>query len=121
MGWIHPGIMLVTLCGGLYVLWLGYRRFLSLHLKRRISFNWKRQFHVGTLVVALWALGTLSGLCGAQLVWNGTFISGPHAWVGIAMFPLALSGYYSGHVLNKRKSRPDGSPYFMGSTTASFC
>ena len=102
------------MCGGLYVLWLGYCRFLSLHCGRRVSFNWKRHVHVGTVALALWAAGPVLGLFGAQLVWGGTFIAETHAWTGIAMLPLALIGYFTGRTLDKVRRRRKWLPMAHG-------
>ena len=114
MGWIHPVIMTVAMAGGLYVLWLGYCRFLSLHYGRRVSFNWKRHVHIGTMVLALWAIGPVLGLFGAQLVWGGTFIAASHAWMGLAMLVLALVGYFTGRTLDKVRKRRKWLPLAHG-------
>ena len=102
------------MCGGLYALWLGYRRFLSLHLGRRVSFDWKLHGHLGTVVLALWAIGPVLGLLGAQISWGGTFIAKTHAWTGIAMLALALFGYFTGRTLDKVRRRRKWLPLAHG-------
>lgn len=118
MGWIHPVIMAAAMCGGSYALWLGYRRFLSLHLGRRVSFNWKLHVHLGTVVLALWAVGPVLGLFGAQISWGGTFIAKVHAWTGIAMVPLVLFGYFTGRTLDKVRRRRKWLPLAHGINNA---
>ena len=118
MGWMHPVIMLATMCGGLYVLFLGFRRFQSLHLGKRVSFNWKRHVQAGTVVLALWAAGPVLGLFGAQITWGGTFIAGLHTWIGIAMLPLALIGYFTGRTLDKIRRRRKWLPVVHGITNS---
>ena len=118
MGWIHPVIMAAAMCAGLYALWLGYRRFLSLHFDRRVSFNWKLHVHLGTVVLALWAIGPVLGLFGAQIAWGGTFIAKIHAWTGIAMVPLVLFGYFTGRTLDKVRRRRKWLPLAHGINNA---
>lgn len=114
MGWIHPVIMAVTMCGGLYALKLGGNRALSLHFGRRVPFNWKRHVQLGTVVLALWVVGPVTGLFGAQVAWGGTFIITSHVWTGIAMVPLALIGYFTGRTLDKVRRRRKWLPMIHG-------
>ena len=114
MGWIHPVIMAATMVAGLYVLHLGYCRCLSLHFGKRVSFNWKLHVLAGTVVLALWTIGPVMGLFGAQVVWGGTFIAKNHAWLGLAMLPLAVIGYVTGRMLDKIRRRRKWLPMIHG-------
>ena len=114
MGWIHPFLMFLVMLGGFYVLWLGWRRFQGLHLKQRVSFAWKRHVRIGSYVLAFWALGPVLGLIGSQIVFGATFINSTHAWWGIAMVPLVITGYATGRVLDRVKCRRKWLPLIHG-------
>ncbi len=114
MGWIHPVLLFFVMLGGLYVLWLGWFRFRALHMSVRVPFQWKRHVRFGTLVLLIWVVAPALGLTMAKLLWNVTFITGAHAWVGIAMAVLAALGYASGLLLDKVKKRRTWLPLAHG-------
>ena len=92
-------------CFPLYVLWLGFGRFKTAHLKQPGAFNWKRHVLWGEIVLCAWLAGMLGGLYMVWSTWPMVFITGRHAWVGLSMAPLILFGLVSGLIMHRRKKR----------------
>ena len=105
MGFIHPVLQACITLLGLYVLWLGWARFCALHLDKRVPFQWKLHVRLGTLVLAVWALGALAGLGMAHAFFGSFFVSGTHAAVGMLTLPFIAFSLYSGHRLDTVKKR----------------
>ncbi len=114
MGYIHPFFMAISVPGGLYVLWLGWSRFCSLHLNLRLPFAWKRHVRLGGLALATWTAGSLAGLFMARDLWGDFMLTGPHAYVGLAIIPLCVFGYLSGRIMDKTKKRRKWLPLAHG-------
>ena len=102
---VHPGVQLLSSLLSLYVLYLGYQRFLAAHLQKKRVFAWKRHVAVGRAVMIVWLAGFGLGLGMAWWAWKTFFLTGAHAWVGATMVPLIVFGYLSGHVMDVRKKK----------------
>lgn len=114
MGFIHPVFQACATLFGIYVLWLGWARFQALHLNKRVPFQWKLHVRLGTVVLAVWALGALAGLGMAHIVFGYSFVSGTHAAVGMLTLPFIAFSLYSGHRLDTVKMRRTWLPLAHG-------
>lgn len=110
MMWMHPVLQMLAVLASLYVVYLGYTRFVVLHLGRKGPFQWKRHVQVGTGVMAVWMIGLGLGLFMAKTAWKSTFITGLHWQMALAMVPLAVFGYASGLVMDRNKARRTALP-----------
>lgn len=102
---IHPIIQLVATCLGLYVLYLGFQRFRSLHLKQKVKFIWKRHVLLGKIVMITWLAGMMGGASMAYITWHGFLVTGTHGKVALVILPLILFGLLSGLYMNRKKKK----------------
>lgn len=112
--WLHPVWQAAATLLSLHVLYLAWARVQCNHLGRKVAFAWKDHVRWGRWTIGLWMLGALLGIAVARLEWGAFFITGPHAWVGLAFLALALFGYLSGHVMDKVKKRRKALPIAHG-------
>ncbi len=110
MMWLHPALQFLSLLLSVYVLFLGYARFKALHQGIKGLFQWKRHVLLGTVVLFVWTVGMSLGLSMARLSWNTILITGLHWQVGLTMLPLAIFGYVSGLVMDKKKAKRTALP-----------
>ena len=102
MLYIHPFWQMGGLVLALWALALGWQRFRSLHLGRRVTFKRNRHTFVGKLALWGWLLGILGGVAMVRWYWHGYFITGDHAAIGLAMAPMILFGVFTGIYLKRR-------------------
>lgn len=112
--WIHPLMQAAATLLGIYVLHLGLQRARSNHLGQKVPFAWKNHVRWGRWAIGLWMLGTLGGIVVARLEWGVFLATGSHAQVGLVFFALALFGYLSGHIMDKKKKRRAALPLVHG-------
>ena len=114
MLWLHPVFQGLTTLLGLYVLALGAKRFLAVHLGRDARFDRKRHVRLGRMVLSQWVLGLAGGLTATRLaVWltatrlavSEVLVTGWHWKIALVMLPLIVVGAWSGSVLNKVKRK----------------
>ena len=110
----HPILQALATLTSLYVLYLGLQRFMVLHFKRKASFNWKLHVRLGTIVLLVWLLGLIGGLLVVRIAWQGNFMTGPHARVGVFMGPFLLIGLISGFYMDRKKKRRQALPLIHG-------
>lgn len=102
---VHPLVQILALGVALYALRLGWARFAAAHLGAQgRQFDWRGHVRAGTAAMLAWILAAPSGLGAAWAVWDGVFMTGRHAWVGLAMLPLALFGLGSGLYMDRVKA-----------------
>ena len=105
MLWIHPALQLLCTALALYVMLLGVRRFRAAHLKHKVVFDWKRHVLYGKIVLVVWFVAFVWGAGTARIIWGVSDVTGAHYAVGLIMLPLLVTGYATGHVLDKVKKR----------------
>lgn len=105
MLWLHPVFQGLTTLLGLYVLALGAKRFLAVHLGRDARFDRKRHVRLGRMVLSQWVLGLACGLTATRLAVSEVFVTGWHWKIALVMLPLIVVGAWSGSVLNKVKRK----------------
>ena len=108
--WIHPVIQALATVLGLYVLFLGWSRFQAAFMGRKKMFQWKRHVALGKVATALWALGLLTGLWATHTAWMTLFVTGGHAFAGLAMVPFLALAWASGWVMDTHKKRRKALP-----------
>lgn len=106
MLWIHPLVQLAMTLLALWVMEMGVRRFLFVHLGRRsVLFPWKRHVLWGKVVLVGWLAGLVAGVVAMRLSFGTWGITGAHYTVSAAMAALIGTGYASGHLLDRVKKR----------------
>lgn len=105
MYWIHPVWQAAAFCLALYVAYLGWLRFRIVHLGRRGVYPWRRHARLGAVALAALCLGGVIGLAVARAEWGVSFLTGAHAWTGLAIMGLAVTGFVSGRFLDKARKR----------------
>ena len=108
--WIHPVIQAAATLLGLYVISLGWVRFRAAFLGRKGMFKWKRHVALGKTVVAVWALGMVTGLLAAHNSWRVMFITGTHARLGLAMVPFMVFAWATGWLMDRHKKKRKAMP-----------
>ncbi|MCF8032877.1 MAG: DUF4079 family protein [Desulfarculaceae bacterium] len=103
---IHPAWQVVFTLLGLYAAWLGLKRLRSLHLGRSVAFPRSRHILVGKATLVGIILGAVGGAVMVRWMWRGWLVTGPHAWLGVAVVVLALAGLAMGLYLERH---PGGS------------
>ena len=111
---VHPVFQALMTLLSFYVLYLGFHRFLFLHLKRKAAFNWKRHVFLGYIVLIGWLVGALGGLGMVRWAWHGFFVTSWHGYVGVAMIPLILIGLFTGRHLDRVKKKRMALPLWHG-------
>jgi len=89
----HPILMLATVFGGLYALYLGtlVRRTRTVDAEARKQlikgkFN-QKHFQLGSILLAVWILGGLGGMAATYVLYQKLFVS-PHLIVGLVSVAL---------------------------------
>ena len=114
MLWIHPILQTLAFALSFFVLYLGWLRFQSSHLGRKVLFPWKRHVQQGTAVMAVWCLGFVIGLGAAWFNWNIVLITGAHHRLALVMVPFLAFGLASGLVMDRRKQKRRWLPLLHG-------
>ncbi|MEA1921568.1 MAG: DUF4079 domain-containing protein [Pseudomonadota bacterium] len=110
----HPmNQALATLLAG-YVLWLGQKRFRSLHWQQKVAFKWKAHVKLGIITLGLWLAGLVGGMVMVRLWWHGFLITGAHGKQALLMLPLLLFGLFSGLYMDHRKKKRKLLPLLHG-------
>ena len=102
---IHPTVQFLTIILACYVLHLGLQRFRSLHLKRNVSFRWKRHVVLGLVALATFLAGMVGGIVMVYTFWRSYLITGLHAKVALVLLPLISFGMLSGLYMNSKKRK----------------
>jgi len=110
MMWIHPALQGLGLLLSIYVLYLGYARFLVLHRGVKGVFAWKRHVALGLVAMAIWPAGLALGGGMAWWNWHTVMITGRHYQVALIMLPPLLFGLASGYVMDKHKKKRGALP-----------
>ena len=119
MLFFHPLLQFGVILLALFVLWLGWHRFQSLHLHRRgVVFRRQRHVLLGRLTLLLMLAGLFGGLSMAWLTWSSVFITGWHARVAMVIAVLAVIGYATGSHMERVKKRRTWLPLLHGITNA---
>lgn len=106
MLWIHPLMQFVATLLGLWVMEMGVRRFLFVHMKRRkVLFPWKRHVQIGKAVLVVWLAGLLIGVLALKQEFGAWGVTGGHFNMAVVIAALAGIGYVTGHILDKYKKR----------------
>ena len=111
---IHPILQLSATLMALYVFYLGFQRFRSLHFKQKVKFSWKRHVILGKIAMVSWLAGMPGGICIAYLYWHRFLITGTHGKLAIVMLPLILFGLVSGLYMNRVKKKRKLLPFVHG-------
>ena len=114
MLFIHPVVQLLATFAGAYALFLGWGRFRSLHLGAKAAFYRGRHALAGAFALLLWLGGMLGGIVMARWYWRGFFLTGGHAYVGLAMTPFILFGLITGYYLYRNPARRTRLPLWHG-------
>ena len=102
---IHPIVQFLAFILACYVLYLGYQRFLSLHMKKNVPFLWKRHVILGSIALVMLSAGMTGGIVMVYTFWRSHFITGLHAKVGWILVPFILFGILSGLYMNAKKGK----------------
>ncbi len=116
--WLHPVWQVLATLLAAYALFLALPRIVAVHFGQRRLFNWKGHVRSGRWAVLLWVAGTAVGILVARLEWQAFFITGDHAWVGLAMVVLALFGYATGRHMDRAKTHRVWLPALHGLNNA---
>jgi len=110
---LHGLIQCLTVPFAFYVLYLGLKRFGSLHLGRHEAFAWKRHVVIGIIVLSVLLIGALSGMALVYLRWN-IYLVTLHGRIGVVMIPFILFALISGLYMDQRKMRRIALPLIHG-------
>lgn len=103
---IHPLWQVTTIFLGMYVFYLGWKRFAATAFGRTRPFQWKRHVALGKAAIYMWIYGTLVGISAAWVNWHSFGVTGAHFKLGILIVVLAIFGYWTGiHMDNHKKQR----------------
>jgi len=102
---VHPMVQFSAICLACYVLYLGYGRLLSLHLRQTVPFLWKRHVTLGLVALLTLFAGMAGGIAMVYTFWRSYFITGLHAKIGLVLVPLILFGIGSGLYMNAKKRK----------------
>lgn len=103
---LHPILQLSAIVMAIYVFFLGMQRFRFLHLKQKVTFNWKRHVLLGKITMVSWLAGMFGGISMVYVYWHGFLITGAHGKLALlVMLPLILFGLFSGLYMNRVKKK----------------
>lgn len=114
MLWIHPILQTLAFLLSFSVLYLGWLRFQTSHLGRKVLFPWKRHVQQGIAVMVIWCLGFVIGLGAAWESWNIVLVTGWHHRVVLGMIPFLVFGLASGWIMDQRKQKRRWLPLLHG-------
>ena len=101
---LHPVIQTLSVTLMFYTLYLGIRRFASLHLRRSITFNRKKHIITGKISIISLTAGGAGGFITAHILWGMTFVTGCHG--DAALFITApLAAVFSTGLYLKRNGK----------------
>lgn len=112
--YLHPVMQFLATLAGVYALLLGWARFRSLHLGAKSAFARGRHALWGAAALVVWILGMLGGIILARLYWGAFFLTGDHAYIGLAMAPFMVFGLASGYHLYRNPARRTWLPLLHG-------
>lgn len=110
----HPAWQVACTLLGLYVAWLGLKRFRSLHLGQKVAFPRARHALLGKVALVGLLLGMAGGAIMVRWLWHNWLVTGVHGWLGLAAAALALAGLATGLVLERRPKPRKALPLFHG-------
>ncbi len=90
----HPAWQVACTLLGLYVAWLGLKRFRSLHLGQKVAFPRARHALLGKVALVGLLLGMAGGAIMVRWLWHNWLVTGVHGWLGLAA--AALNGLAHG-------------------------
>jgi hypothetical protein len=106
MLWIHPLVQIAVTLLALWVMEMGVRRALFVHLGRRsVLFPWKRHVLWGKVVLLGWLAGLVVGVWAMRHSFGTWGVSGAHYTASALIAALVGTGYASGHLLDRVKKR----------------
>jgi uncharacterized membrane protein YozB (DUF420 family) len=105
MLWIHPVLQFIATGLALYVLSLGWPRFQSNHLDKRMPFQWAEHVKLGKYTHILWMAGLVLGQYAVSQAWGNNGITGNHYWIGQTMMPCIAGGYVTGVIMDRTKKK----------------
>lgn len=111
---IHPILQFVAICIALYVFTLGVSRFMTIHLKQKIRFNWKHHVRFGIFASAIWLVGIFGGLYTVKTNWHSALITGSHAQIGLLIIPFILFALSTGLFMDRNKKKRKVLPLIHG-------
>lgn len=111
---IHPVMQLLATLAALYVLYLGWLRFKSLHLGRPTSFPRRRHAIWGAAVLLVWLAGFWGGLLTVDFLWGARLVTPLHGPVAVACLPLIIIGLITGWILYRRPAPRRALPLVHG-------
>lgn len=102
----HHIIQFLTTFLALYVFYLGFQRFRSLHMNQKAPFKWNRHVILGQIILWVWLAGLMGGLVMVRIRWHKFLMTRVHGKMALIMFPLILFGLFSGLYMNRFKGKP---------------
>jgi len=112
--YFHPIFQFIGILLTVYALYLGSNRFRGIHLKQRVSFNWKRHVLVGKVSLGAILAGALGGMVIVRVAWHGFLVTGAHGKTGLLMIPLIIFGLVSGLHMDRVKKKRNVLPLIHG-------
>ncbi|MFV0422791.1 DUF4079 domain-containing protein [Oleidesulfovibrio sp.] len=112
--WIHPILQLLATVAGCYVLYLGFHRFMMLHMNRKMPFDWKKHVYWGKIAIGIWMIGLALGLFFAWVGWGVILITDWHYLIAFMVIPTGICAFVTGYILDKYKKRRKLLPLLHG-------
>jgi uncharacterized membrane protein YozB (DUF420 family) len=103
MLWIHPILQLVATGLAVYVLALGWTRFLANHFGKRGRFLWADHVKLGKITHILWMAGLVLGQFAVTKAWGDNGVTGNHYIIGQMIMPCIAGGYITGVIMDRDK------------------
>lgn len=121
MMWIHPLIQIVATIAGFTAMYWGFRRFLTVHMKQKLVFPWRRHVLWGTIGLGLWGIGLGLGLVFADAGWGAIMITDIHYKIGFAVAPLCITAFVTGWIMDRHKQKRTVLNVFHGLNNLLLC
>ncbi len=103
MLWIHPLLQLCATGLAVYVLALGWARFLANHFGKGGRFMWADHVKLGKITHILWMAGLVLGQFAVTREWGNNGVTGNHYIIGQMMMPCIAGGYITGVIMDRDK------------------
>jgi hypothetical protein len=98
---IHPLLQTNAIILMSIALALGFRRFRSLHLKKKVTFQRRAHIITGSVALSTALIGGIIGLIVTRITWSKLLMTINHGYLGITTLALLSLGAITGIMLHK--------------------